>query len=496
MTKLIWLGFIALYVWGSFNFGWNENWVSLLVVPIALFAFLDFFKFDEAKNDCHIWAKVAREYTRNTELMAIFLLLPIVFFIGYYVSKAGGHEGLPHIHAPWEIMLTIVGIMFTARNAMTEILGNINRIEYVIGKYPTLILMNIAASLTGEPGASKIQSVYIGPRLPDDQKIRDKVAVGLATGIGTGGGLTNSAPPAVLMIWPVLVASAGWSLITLWMGLGVFVLAHVIVAVAVYGKHIQPCHASVDNIQGDYNQAWWALPIFLLTVMAHIAVSFKVGGEIGKVIVYSADVIFALICILQATIAQQGKTFSFHTWEDDIQPVLIAGLLFAIDNIGLLAEPGIIWLGGVLPIDWIPREYLPLGLAMMMFVVTGVTSALADNALATKVFIPLPFVIGAKLLDAGMPIEEVSLIVHAMIIGIVGGALSWGWITVQGNLPNFPLKKAFSVEAVIWVATGLRYYVWPLVFATLVMAIWIQFFVPILFAGMLIDFSSIKPPQL
>lgn len=92
------------------------------------------------------------------------------------MSELGGHNAhLPHFHIPWAPVLTIIGIMTAANNAMSEILEKVNIIEKKIGKFGTLVFLSLLSSLTGEPANASIQNKYLVPRLPKDETERTKV---------------------------------------------------------------------------------------------------------------------------------------------------------------------------------------------------------------------------------------------------------------------------------------------------------------------------------
>jgi hypothetical protein len=197
-----------------------------------------------------------------------------------------------------------------------------------------------------------------------------------------------------------------------------------------------------------------------------------------SLLVFGGDILLGVFTFGIAIWAQNGQIFSFHKLEHDLQPILIGGLLIAIDNIGVLAEPSIIWFGQALPLGWIPVESLAVVLGLLLFVITGAISALADNALATKVFILLPITIGAQMVDQGSTPMEASLVANAGALGVIVGALTWGWATVQGNLPNFPIKSAFDIDPVYWIKVGLPAYWWTLFVPAIGIVLVVEFVLP------------------
>lgn len=493
LSHWFWPPLFLIYVAGCYYLGWNNPLVSGGTIVLALLAFLGMkqlhetvFKFGrpgEKVNGFKIYWLILKAFSESTELMAIFLLAPLLCAAGYYASQAGGHS-VPHYHVPWAAVLTIVGIMTAAKNAMSEVLKAVDSIERKIGAIPTLILVALLAAITGEPANADIQTAYLLPRMPKDKRKRAVVGIGVAAAIGSGGGLTFFSPPAVIIIWAsVMVPVFGWTLMTLLMGVGLIVTAHVIACVLVYARHLEPLgEARKDmKVEGDYTTSNLSLLILALVVIGHILVALPNVMAIApwlSVVVYGVDIVLGIYCLGVALVNQIGKTFSLHRFEHDILPLLIGGLLIAIDNIGVLADPGVVSGGSHIPLGWIPVEYLAVALALMMFVITGGVSALADNALATKVFIVLPITIAMGLIKGGMSLEEASFIANAGALGVIVGALTWGWITVQGNLPNFPIRKAFSIEAAYWIGVALRTYGWTLAVPAVGLILVVQLILP------------------
>lgn len=58
-------------------------------------------------------------------------------------------------------------------------------------------------------------------------------------------------------------------------------------------------------------------------------------------------------------------------------------------------------------------------LALVLFLITGAISALADNALATKVFIGLPITIAASMMASGMTPDQAALVANAGALGVI-----------------------------------------------------------------------------
>lgn len=500
VTLWIWPLVYILYLFACFNLWWDAPLASVLVIVLALVAFLGLmnshdtvFRFARPRknnvNAFQVYWKILKTFSDSTEFMAIFILLPLLFGAGFIFSELWGHTAhLPHFHVPWAPVLTIIGIMTAANNAMSEILEKVSVIEKKFWKKVTLIFLSLLSSLTGEPANAAIQNKYLIWRLPKDSKQKTEVGVGVAATIWSWWGLTFFSPPAVIIIWSVMTGVFNWGLGTLILGVGLIVTLHVIVCVNIYAKYIdEKWDAEVvplekgSQISWDYTRSKSSLFILIAVIIGHIFIALPMSeafNPLAKYIVYWADVLLAFYAFGIGLLGQQDKVFNFHKFEHDIQPLLIWGLLIAIDNIGILAEPSIVWFGSILPLAWIPAAILPLVLALSLFVITWVVSALADNALATKVFISLPITIAIWLIANGTSPDQAALVANAWALGVIVWALTFGWITVQWNLPNFPIRSAYDIDPIDWLKIGFPKYAWTLLAPVIGIVVVVLFILP------------------
>lgn len=88
-------------------------------------------------------------------------------------------------------------------------------------------------------------------------------------------------------------------------------------------------------------------------------------------------------------------------------------------------------------------------------------------------FIAVPIAIAATIADQSQAI----IVANAGAIGVIAGALTMGWMTIQGNLPNFPIAKQFDIDPVERLAEIKRYR-WTLIVAVVCMVFTIVFILP------------------
>ncbi|PJA93973.1 MAG: hypothetical protein CO132_00295, partial [Candidatus Kerfeldbacteria bacterium CG_4_9_14_3_um_filter_45_8] len=282
-------------------------------------------------------------------------------------------------------------------------------------------------------------AVFLGDYFKKRCKVEDRarVATGLALTIGSGGGLMYFAAPPILIVWGVLNATFGWSLWDLITLVGGGCVAHVLIGTSRFVKYIRPATKVELNGPVTFKEVAPLMGLGLL-VVAHLL--FAQSHVLWVIDAGVAGVSWRMAQVRFAGSADHEAAFTAK-W----QPLILASLLLALEVIGEVADPFIGWLGGFIPTDW-----PVLGIAVVTFFVTAVTSHFADNALASRVFMTF----AASLIPV-IGLESANLVAASVVMG----ALFGGFVTIPGNLPNFYLARVFNTTSGEWIRRAFPMYV-------------------------------------
>lgn len=401
-------------------------------------------------------------WTSEGELAGI-ITGAVVWLTLYLIDK----EALSHIHMPWTEAFTLLGIMSMANLIVANMKTIMALIERFSNRWVVVFFGSILSSVTGEPAAAIFLSDYIYNRVPEEKHA--KTATSLAASIGSGGGLLPFAAPPILIVWPYLQSQLGWSILDLVMYVAVGCILHAAVSATYVARYMRKdTRHSVKNVP----MAVVALTLMAVLVAMHIAHFW---------LVYYIDVVIAVLAsgFLFWQYTKQIKEYvdvhGLHTriqreknsefvelkerrFSAVFQPVILAGLLIALEIIGVAAEPFIGYLAELIPTT------LPLfAVGLMLFFATAWVSHFADNALASRVFIVI------ALGFIGTHGAEVASVLAACVLY---GALFGGFLTIPANLPNFAINRRFKVDPKPWIQAAVPLYITVVVY---VMAIALQF---------------------
>lgn len=350
-----------------------------------------------------------------------------------------------HLHVPLSETFTLLGIMSAANIAVRHITPIMAVLERVGGMWLVIVGGSLLSSLTGEPAAAVFLVDYVKGRVSSEEE-RSRVAVGLGATIGSGGGLMPFAAPPILIIWGILQSTFGWGIadLILWAGLGC--VAHVTLSATRFFRVIQ--HARLERSVPAL-QKNGVLPLLLLAglVMCHVLWSHMLWlWAVDIAVGVTAHVLSRKRYAPLLANAADDHTRE-HLYEERFgamwQPAILAGLIPALEFIGTVATPLIEWVGsGALVFsNLLPPPYSLLLLAVVLFFVTAWVSHIADNALASRVFIMIPVSLAPTLGN-----DSSSLLAASVVCGAVFG----GFLTIPANLPNFPISRGLRVSAGTW----------------------------------------------
>ncbi len=356
-----------------------------------------------------------------------------------------------HPHFAFAEAFTLLGIMSAANIAVHRMMPIMSAVEKLSGKWGALVIGSLLSSFTGEPSAAVFLSEYFRGRTPADKK--NRVATGLGATIGSGGGLLPFSAPPVLIVWAILGREFGWGLGQLLLYVGGACVLHVAV-VAWRMRHdiaaYQPLPQQPQPAGDHPLRGWWSLPLLAGVVGLNMTFEFHQL----KIFTWGVDIIIAVTALvlsygdnpdtaadehaLPAEAHEQPHGESSGRW----QPVTLALLLMGLEVVGTEAEPLLQWMASAIPVS-----APPLLVVLALWLLSAVTSHVADNALASRVYITV-----AVSLTAVM--GHGDLFAMAVILG----ALFGGFLLIPANLPNFAIAKKFGVTPGGWAGTAWRWY--------------------------------------
>lgn len=349
--------------------------------------------------------------TNEGELAGI--LVGIILFA--YLFASGQSQ---HLHLPIAAALALGGIMAAANMATNDIIPLLNRLEKYIGVWGTVWIGTLLSSLTGA-AASVFLSNYLLDRV--SQKNKNEVALRLSAGIGLGNGLLPFVAPPILIVWSLLQNKLGWTLLDLLLYVGIIAIIYSGYITYKIKNLISPNTKNTNDIK--LFSPWL---IILLVIL------------VGNILAYENIAIMVLNAVTLVLGIIKGFDFN-EKW----QPVILGLLLIALEIIGHMADPFIIWL-----VKSIIPESMPIMLlGLLLFAATAWISHVADNALASRIFV-------AVILTMPQAVSHGDFLIASVLIG----ALFGGFLLIPGNIPNFPIARIFKISSGAWLKAGLNIY--------------------------------------
>lgn len=372
----------------------------------------------------HPVLRIFHHVTEEGEMAGILVGLIVL------VTNLSLHGGEFNVHFPVSEAFTLFGIMSVASATVVYMMPILEVIASKTGVYGVIFFGSILSSFTGEPAAAVFLSRYVDETV--EGKNRAKVATGLAATIGSGGGLMPFAAPPILIVWGVLSSQLGWSILSLFLYVGVISIAHVAVVAVKVHKYLPKNPAMCDVVTYKLGRDTWlslALLGFVVAIniaIPHNPVAWAINGLLG------------LGCIFIGL--KGGKHF-----HDLQQPLILGLLLVALEVIGHEADPLLQWGASFIPSSW---NVLVIGL--VLWYASAFTSHFADNALASRVYMSAALTLGVA---AGG-----GAITSFLAACVVLGALFGGFALIPANLPNFAISKILRVSPGEWAATATKEY--------------------------------------
>lgn len=349
--------------------------------------------------------------TNEGELAGI--LVGVILFV-YLYSSGQAHS----VHLPYAAALALGGIMAAANMATSDIIPLLNRLERYITVWGAVLVGTLLSSLTGA-ASSVFLSKYLLDRV--DKKNKDEVGLRLSAGIGMGNGILPFVAPPILIVWALLQEKLGWSLLDLLFYVGIIAIFYSGFITYKIKNLVLP------NLHEGVNQKIFSSFLLLLLVVLFC-----------NVVAYDNIFVMALNGIVLILGVVKGVDFN-----DKWQPVILGLLLIALEIIGHMADPFITWL-----VKSIIPENMPIViLGILLFATTAWVSHVADNALASRIFV-------AVILTMPQAVNYGDFLIASVLIG----ALFGGFLLIPGNIPNFPIARIFEVSSGAWLKAGLKIY--------------------------------------
>lgn len=349
--------------------------------------------------------------TNEGELAGI--LIGIILFAYLFVSGQS-HD----VHLPIAAALALGGIMAAANMATNDIIPLLKKLEKYIGVWGSIWIGTLLSSLTGAAS-----SVFLSKYLLERAHSRDKNEIGvrLAAGIGMGNGLLPFVAPPILIVWTLLQEKLAWSLIDLFIYVGIIAIIYSGYITHKIQKLVQP---------KDQNDTSWQIfsiwPALLLVVL------------LSNILAYNNIAVMALNGFVLFLGVIKGVDFN-----DKWQPLILGILLLALEIIAHMAGPFITWLVKSI----IPHNMPIILLGILLFATTAWISHVADNALASRIFV-------AVILTMPQAVNHGDFLIASILIG----ALFGGFLLIPGNIPNFPIARILEISSGAWLKTGLKIY--------------------------------------
>lgn len=423
--------FLFAYLAVKISYG-SETMSGGLLLLAAVMAMMGFAKADMALiGRPRSWLKhhptilsVLHKITNEGELAGI-----AIGAIAFGVTA-----GLGHLHSlPVYNCLSLLGILAAARLAIRDITPFLRFFEYVGGIRLVLVSGGFLAMFLG-PAASVALVKYFSPRVHPDR--RADFAVQLAAIIGSGNGMMPYVAAPVLIVWPLLQEKFHWTLLSFLGYIGLPCLIYVLAASTGAQKLLKKEAEPLSLKPFGFSRR--VIPSLLLLsslVTAHMVTS-------GNTILATIDV---AVGTLNVFISRGRFPRNLKSAPDEIQedcfkatwePIILAGLLCALDIIGAEGAPFVVWAAGFIPLTW-PI----LAISIVFFAVAAPSSGFADNALITKVFIAMV----VPLIPSIGPGAANVLATSILLAALFGGTL-----TPPGNIPNFPIRAELKVKPTAW----------------------------------------------
>ena len=369
-------------------------------------------------------SRLLRFTTDEAELAGIFVALICSLMI---LIDDRGAEVFGHI--PYYQAITLFGIMSAATFAVRQMSQILAYVEKRLGARAALFVGAVLSTFTGEPAAAMFLSEFAKARIANTKAARTATGKGLGVVIGYGGAafLPFSAPP-ILIVWAILQGVFGWTIGHLVFFVGIAAMINVWVGLGPFWKCL--AGGRRDGVD-ETDQALQLLPLLYLAVvvLANIFASNHLIVMCLNVATGAASMVYA---------ARQQYPAGDHEakFQAVWQPLILGVLLIGLEIIGIEAEPLLRWVGST-----IPASFPPVLVATILFFAAAWSSHIADNALASRVFIS----VAAALVASSFPTSG-DLFAAAVLLG----ALFGGFLLIPANLPNFPLSKAFGISAGEW----------------------------------------------
>jgi hypothetical protein len=415
-----WIGlFLLLVLFAAEFLGLSEIVLGFLAILIAVL-----FMNGLGKTEL-VFAHKTPNWWRDHKHMHIFHhitnegeiagILVGVMLLGYIYASGHGSN----VHLPIFAAFALSGIMAVANMATKDIIVILSLLEKRIGLWGTVWIGTLLSSLAGAAS-----SVFLCRYLLDrvDDKDKNNIALRLSAGIGLGNGLLPFVAPPILIVWVMLQEKLGWSLLDLLKNVG-------IIAVVYSGFITYKLRALVKPANTNTRAAGKILSFWLLLFVIVV---------IGNVIAYDSYFMIVLNGVVSIMGIFKGEDFA-EKW----QPIILGLLLMALEVIGHMADPSITWLVETI----LPQDMPILLLGLILFFATALVSHVADNALASRIFIAVV-----------LSLPMVSQFGDFMVSSVLIGALFGGFLLIPANLPNFPIAKIFNITSGAWLKSALKIY--------------------------------------
>lgn len=367
-------------------------------------------------------SKVSNKLFHETELAGICVG---ILFLGYFithnhnVAEHSWHEITDPNNGGWKSALAVMIIMSLVNIFSKDMFLFLTWIDSKLpnnraGNFIGLILFQLMSSLIAQPGTAKMLAEFYLPRVKESEK--NSFGLGLATGIGTGGGFLPFTAPAVAIVWPAMQKN-GWTLGKYFIMIVPALLIHV---TWVSWRLSGMLKSDLDN------------KTITLSNRNIISILFVLIAAIVQVTTYATILNLGLLTI--------GIIYLFISKFSIIKhiqgPVMIALLMLAFVPIGNICKPifeQLLQLISAFP-------FIIMVLLVGFIIKAG--SAISDNALLALIGCALPAASGNPVFTAA----------------VIFGALAGGILLEGSNIPNIPIRQVFGIEKTQWPKESLKWY--------------------------------------
>lgn len=367
-------------------------------------------------------SKLSNKLFHETELAGIVVG---ILFLGYFLvhdhhtASHSWHEITDINNGGWKSALAVMIIMSLVNIFSKEMFAFLTWIDSKLpnnrtGNFIGLVLFQLMSSLIAQPGTAKMLAEFYLPRVKEGQK--NSFGLGLATGIGTGGGFLPFTAPAVAIVWSAMQKN-GW---TLGQYFTLIVPALFIHVCWISWRLSGMLRSDLDNQTTK------------LTTKSTISILFVLIAAIAQITDYATTVNLILLAV--GTIYLFISKFSIKS---SIQgPLMIAFLMLAFVPIGNICKP--IFEQLLQLISSFP--FIIMVLLVGFIIKAG--SAISDNALLALIGCALPAASGSPVFTAA----------------VIFGALAGGILLEGSNIPNIPIRQVFAIEKTEWPKESLKWY--------------------------------------